>query len=100
MLRHSLCRSTCWAATALAAEEAAATEQEALQSSNQKTELLLFTAKQVEEPRILHEAAVPDSPSGPSLTLNVAAGALAGLVIGIIVAFVRRRLAERRPAAA
>lgn len=81
--------------------QAAATEQEALDSSNQKTELLLLTARQVEQPRILHEAAVPDSPSGPSLTLNVAAGALAGLVIGIIVAFVRRRLAERgAPAAA
>jgi capsular polysaccharide biosynthesis protein len=75
--------------------QAAATEQEALDSSNQKTELMLLTAKQVEQPRILHEAAVPDSPSGPSLTLNVAAGALAGLVIGIVVAFVRRRLAER-----
>ena len=81
--------------------QAAATEQEALESSNQKTELMLFTAKQVEQPRLLHEAAVPDSPSGPSLTLNVAAGALAGLVIGIVVAFVRRRLAERgAPAAA
>jgi capsular polysaccharide biosynthesis protein len=75
--------------------QAAATEQEALDSSNQKTELMLLTAKQVEQPRILHEAAVPDSPSGPSLTLNVAAGALAGLVIGIVVAFVRRRMAER-----
>jgi len=81
--------------------QAAATEQEALDSSNQKTELMLLTAKQVEQPRILHEAAVPDSPSGPSLTLNVAAGALAGLVIGIVVAFVRRRVAERgAPAAA
>ena len=81
--------------------QAAATEQDAWASANQKTELMLFTAKQVEQPRILHEAAVPDSPSGPSLTLNVAAGALAGLVIGIIVAFVRRRVAERgAPAAA
>jgi len=81
--------------------QAAATEQEAWQSANQKTELMLFTAKQVEQPRILHEAAVPDSPSGPSLTLNVAAGALAGFVIGIVVAFVRRRLDERgAPAAA
>ena len=61
---------------------------------------MLFTAKQVEEPRVLHEAAVPDSPSGPSMSLNVAAGVLVGFVIGIIVAFVRRRLAERRPAAA
>jgi capsular polysaccharide biosynthesis protein len=80
--------------------QAAATEQEALQSGNQKTELLLFTAKQVEEPRILHEAAVPDSPSGPDMTLNVTAGALAGLVIGVIAAFVRRRLGERAAPAA
>ena len=87
-------------ASYIAVVQAAATEaaQEAL--DNQKTELMLFTAKLVEEPRLLHEAAVPDSPSGPSLTLNVAAGALAGLVIGIIVAFVRRRLADRRSAAA
>ena len=81
--------------------QAAATEQDAWASANQKTELMLFTAKQVEQPRVLHEAAVPDSPSGPSLTLNVAAGALAGFVIGIVVAFVRRRLAEgKAPAAA
>jgi capsular polysaccharide biosynthesis protein len=80
--------------------QAAATEQEALQSANQRTELLLFTAKQVEEPRVLHEAAVPDSPSGPNMTLNVTAGALAGLVIGVIAAFVRRRLGERGAPAA
>jgi len=85
----------------VAIAQAAATEQEALDSANQKTELMLLTANLVEQPLILHEAAVPDSPSGPSLTLNVAAGALAGLVIGIIVAFVRRRVAERgAPAAA
>ena len=65
-------------------------------SSNQKTALLLLTAKQVEQPRILHEAGIPDSPSGPSMTMNVAIGALAGLVIGIIVAFARRGLADRR----
>ena len=59
-----------------------------------RRELLLLTAKQVEQPRILHEAAVPDSPSGPSMSLNVAIGALAGLVIGIIVAFARRGLAD------
>lgn len=75
--------------------QAAATVQSALVSANQKTELMLLTAKQVEQPRLLHEAAVPDSPSGPSLTLNVAAGALAGFVIGIVVAFVRRRFADR-----
>jgi len=43
----------------------------------------------------LHEAAVPDSPSGPDMKLNVAAGALAGLVIGVFVAFARQRLAGR-----
>ena len=89
------------AAPYVAIVQAAATEQDAWASANQKTELMLFTAKQVEQPRVLHEAAVPDSPSGPSLTLNVAAGALAGFVIGIVVAFVRRRLAEgKAPAAA
>jgi capsular polysaccharide biosynthesis protein len=85
-----------WAAVV----QAAATELSDLTVTNQKTELLLLSAKQVEEPRILHEAAVPDSPSGPSMSLNVAIGALAGLVIGIIVAFARRGLADRRAARA
>ena len=76
--------------------QAAATEQEALTSSNQDTERQILVAKSVEAPRILHEAGIPDSPSGPSMTMNVAIGALAGLVIGIIVAFARRALADRR----
>jgi capsular polysaccharide biosynthesis protein len=84
----------------VAVAQAAATEQESLASTNQKTELLLLTAQQVEKPRLLHEAAVPDSPSGPRMSLNVALGALAGLVIGVIVAFARRGLAERRARAA
>jgi len=88
------------AAPYLAVIQGAATEQESLASSNQKTELLLLTARQVEQPRILHEAGVPDSPSGPAMTLNVAVGALAGLVIGVVVAFARRGLAERRAARA
>jgi capsular polysaccharide biosynthesis protein len=83
------------AAPYVAIVQAAATEQEAIQSSFQKNELVLLTAKQVEQPRILHEAAVPDSPSGPDAKLNVAAGALAGLVIGFFVAFARQRLAGR-----
>jgi capsular polysaccharide biosynthesis protein len=75
--------------------QAAATEQEALESSIQRTELLLLTTKVVEQPRILHEAALPDSPSGSDMRLNVAAGALAGLVIGIFMAFARQRFAGR-----
>jgi capsular polysaccharide biosynthesis protein len=75
--------------------QAAATEQEPIQSALQKNQLVLLTAKQVEQPRLLHEAAVPDSPSGPDAKLNVAAGALAGLVIGFFVAFARQRLAGR-----
>ena len=75
--------------------QAAASGQEAIQSYLQKNELILLTAKQVEQPRLLHEAAVPDSPSGPDMKLNVAAGALAGLVIGFFVAFARQRLAGR-----
>jgi uncharacterized protein involved in exopolysaccharide biosynthesis len=82
----------------LAVVQGAATEQESLSSSIQKTQLLLLTAKQVEQPRILHEAGVPDTPSGPQMTLNVAIGALAGLVIGIIVAFARKALVDRRAA--
>ncbi len=60
--------------------------------------MLLLSAQKNEQPRMLHEAAVPDEPSGPSMTVNVAVGALAGLVIGVIVAFARRGLAERRAA--
>ncbi|HTX70387.1 MAG TPA: Wzz/FepE/Etk N-terminal domain-containing protein [Thermoleophilia bacterium] len=82
----------------VAVAQAAADEQTALAASNQKTQLLLLTAKQVEQPRMLHAAGIPDSPSGPSMSINVAIGALAGLVIGIIVAFARRGLAERRAA--
>ena len=63
----------------LAIVQGAATEQESLAASNQKTQLLLLTAQQVEQPRILHEAGIPDSPSGPTMSLNVAIGALAGL---------------------
>jgi len=84
----------------LAIIQGAATEQESLAASNQKTQLLLLTAKQVEQPRMLHEAGIPDSPSGPKMSLNVAIGALAGLIIGIIVAFARRGLADRRAAKA
>lgn len=84
----------------LAVVQAAATEQESLTASIQKSQLQLLTAKQVEQPRILHEAGVPDSPSGPQMTLNVAVGALAGLVIGVIVAFARKALADRRSAGA
>ena len=75
-----------------AAEKAAASELATLQVADQATALRLEVAKTVEMPQILHVAKVPDSPSGPSRTLNVAAGALAGLVVGVIVAFVRRRV--------
>ncbi len=84
----------------IAVVQAASTEVSDLTLSNQKTALLLLTAKQVEQPRMLHEAAVPDSPSGPTMSLNVAIGALAGLIIGIIVAFARKGLADRREARA
>jgi uncharacterized protein involved in exopolysaccharide biosynthesis len=84
----------------VAVAQAAATDAAAQVNANQKTQLLLLTAKSVEQPRILHEAGVPDSPSGPKMSLNVAIGALAGLVIGIIVAFARKGLADRRAARA
>ena len=86
--------------TWVALTQAAATEQESLSKTIQQTELLLLSARQNEQPRMLHEAAVPDAPSGPSMTMNVAVGALAGLVIGVVVVFARRGLAERRAALA
>ena len=88
------------AATYVAIVQAAATQQESLSRAIQDRQLLLLSARQNEEPRLLHEAAVPDSPSGPAMTVNVAIGALAGLVIGVIVAFARRGLADRRAAKA
>ena len=83
------------AAPYLAIVQASASEQQAYASANQKTELLLLTARQVEQPRILHDAKEPSAPSGPNLALNVAAGALAGLVVGILLAFVRQRVSRR-----
>ena len=83
------------AAPYLAIVQAAATEQEALLTNLQKAELMLLSAVNVEKPRLLHAAAEPDEPSGPDLRLNVAAGALAGLVVGILAAFVRQRRLSR-----
>jgi capsular polysaccharide biosynthesis protein len=80
------------AAPYVAVSQAAASEFATWQVADQATALRLEVAKTVEMPQILHVAKVPDSPSGPSRSLNVAAGALAGLVIGVIVAFVRRRV--------
>jgi uncharacterized protein involved in exopolysaccharide biosynthesis len=80
------------AAPYVAVSQAAASELATLQVANQATALRLEVAKTVEQPQLLHAAKVPDSPSGPKSTVNVAAGALAGLVIGVIVAFVRRRV--------
>jgi capsular polysaccharide biosynthesis protein len=83
------------AALYVAVVQAAATDQQTLQAAIQKTELVLLTAKQAEQPRILHEAVPPSSPSGPVLAVNVAAGALAGFVIGVLVATFRGRLTRR-----
>ncbi len=88
------------AAPYVAVSQAAASELSTLQASEQRTALLLQVARTVEQPQLLYPAKVPDSPSGPSRALSVAAGALAGLVIGVIVAFVRRRVRDSRPAAA
>jgi uncharacterized protein involved in exopolysaccharide biosynthesis len=96
----SLAEKATASAPYVAVVQGAATDQAALINANQKTQLLLLTAKQVEQPRMLHKAGIPDSPSGPTMSLNVAIGALAGLVIGIIVAFARKGLADRRAAKA
>ena len=71
--------------------QSAATEREPLLAANRENQLLLLVAQNVEKPSLLHEAAVPDTPSGPNLRLNLAAGLLAGIVVGIVLAFVRGR---------
>jgi len=84
------------AAPYVAIAQAAASEAEALSTALQKSQLLLLTTVNIEKPVLIHDAAEPDEPSGPDMALNVAAGALAGLVIGIIAAFVRQRRAQAR----
>ncbi len=79
------------AAPYLAIVQAAATEQQELLAALQKVQLMLQVAETTEQPRLIHEAAVPDETAQNALALNVAAGALAGLVIGVVVAFVRAR---------
>jgi capsular polysaccharide biosynthesis protein len=79
------------AAPYLAIVQAAAMEQQELLAALQKVQLMLQVAETTEQPRLIHEAAVPDATAQNALALNVAAGALAGLVIGIVVAFVRAR---------
>ena len=69
---------------------------DSLQSDMRANEVMLLVAKNSELPQILHDAAVPDSPSGPDLRLNLAAGFIAGLLVGIVVASLRGR---REPAA-
>jgi len=79
------------AAPYLAITQAAATEQQELLAALQKVQLMLQVAETTEQPRLIHEAAVPDETTQDALALNVAAGALAGLVVGIVIAFVRAR---------
>lgn len=83
------------AAPYVAVSQAAASEQQALLVSLQKAQLMLATTESVELPRLIHSAAEPDAPSGPDVRLNAAAGALAGLVVGILAALVRQRRLAR-----
>lgn len=80
--------------------QSAATERESIVTDQQRDQLMLLVAKDVELARVLHEAVPADSPSGPSLKLNGGAGILAGLVVGLVVALFRERLRRPRPAAA
>jgi capsular polysaccharide biosynthesis protein len=71
--------------------QSAATEREPLLIANRDNQLMLLVAQNVEKPSLLHEAAVPETASGPNMKLNLAAGLVAGLVVGIVLAFVRGR---------
>lgn len=76
--------------------QAASGEQQALRAANQKAELVLLTARQIERPRILYAAQMPDEPSGPSISFNIALGALAGFLLALVVLPIRWLVARRR----
>ncbi|WP_229715811.1 Wzz/FepE/Etk N-terminal domain-containing protein [Mangrovihabitans endophyticus] len=44
---------------------------------------------------IISDARVPDAPTSPNLTLNLATGGVAGLLLGLTLAFARERLDRR-----
>ncbi len=73
-------------ASYVATMQAASSEQQALQAANQKVELLLVAATQVERPSIVYQAVAPSQPSRPRESVNGAVGALLGFVLGMIVA--------------
>lgn len=71
--------------------QAAASAEVPLQEDFRKNQLMLITARNVEMPVVMTRAEPPTSASGPKATLNALGGFFAGLVIGIVAAFVRRQ---------
>lgn len=84
------------AASYLAIIHAASAEQQALRTANQKAELVLLAARQTERPRVLHAAHVPTDPDLSTLSVNVAAGALVGLLAALVLILVKRALPPPR----
>ena len=86
--------------TALSVVQSATVQREALQTQLQNDKLSLLVAQQVESPRLI-STAVPGGGTRPQVNLHVAGGALAGIVIALIIAaFTMRRRPAPEPAAA
>jgi capsular polysaccharide biosynthesis protein len=80
------------AASYLSIIHAASAEQQALRTASQKADLVLLAARQTERARVLHPAGVPTDPDRSSMSVNVAAGALVGLLAALVLILAKRAL--------
>ena len=90
------------AATYLAVVQSASTEQQALQASLQAARLSLLVARNVETSSVVTTAAVPVATKNtPAIRTSAAGGAVAGIVVALVIAaFTMRRRPKPEPAAA
>jgi Mrp family chromosome partitioning ATPase/capsular polysaccharide biosynthesis protein len=56
-----------------------------------RTDLAQLGSVQVDAGTVIDAAEVPSSPSSPDLKLNLAAGVLVGLILGLLIAFIKER---------
>lgn len=79
--------------------QAAASQESPLIDGLQHAQLSLQVAQNIEQPTLLHSAALPIRAAAPKTSVNAVVGLLVGLVVGVIMAFVRDRLRRSRTAA-
>ena len=85
------------ASSAGATQEAATAEQEALQTQLAllRGQLVQVGAVNIDPGEILAAADLPSEPSSPNVLMNLLLGALGGLLVGVMAAFIRDRLDKK-----